>query len=104
MPLDQVALPESRHEDCSSDLWRAAHAPRRDHGRQPALGEGRGGPVKDIDLVIRTSGERRISGFFPWQSQRAEIVFSDKMWPAFDEHDLDEALAKYALRRAAVTG
>jgi len=48
-----------------------------------------GGPVKDIDLVIRTSGEPRICGFFPWQSEHAEIVFSDKMWPAFDETDLE---------------
>lgn len=40
-----------------------------------------GGPVKHIDLVIRTSGERRISGFFPWQSQHAEIHFSNKLWP-----------------------
>lgn len=60
-----------------------------------------GGPVKDIDLVIRTSGERRISGFFPWQSQGAEIVFSNKMWPAFTEADLDTALAEYARRRGA---
>lgn len=59
-----------------------------------------GGPIKDIDLVIRTSGERRISGFFPWQSEHAEIVFSDKMWPAFDEGDLDAALAEYGRRRA----
>ncbi|NNG38736.1 di-trans,poly-cis-decaprenylcistransferase [Flexivirga sp. ID2601S] len=58
-----------------------------------------GGPIKDIDLVIRTSGERRISGFFPWQSGRAEIHFSDKMWPAFTEHDLDLALADYARRK-----
>ncbi|RNI25471.1 polyprenyl diphosphate synthase [Flexivirga caeni] len=60
-----------------------------------------GGPIKDIDLVIRTSGERRISGFFPWQSQRAEIVFCDKLWPAFDERDLDDALAEFARRRAS---
>lgn len=60
-----------------------------------------GGPIKDIDLVIRTSGEQRISGFFPWQSQHAEIVFSDKFWPAFDEHDLDLALREFARRRVA---
>lgn len=57
-----------------------------------------GGPVKDIDLVIRTSGEQRISGFFPWQSQHAEIHVSDKMWPAFTEHDLDMALIDYESR------
>ncbi len=58
-----------------------------------------GGPVKDIDLVIRTSGEQRISGFFPWQTGRAEIFVSPKMWPAFTERDLDEALAFYAAAR-----
>lgn len=60
-----------------------------------------GGPVKDIDLVIRTSGERRISGFFPWQSERAEIHFCDKLWPAFSEQDLDVALAEFRRRREA---
>ncbi|WP_446666900.1 polyprenyl diphosphate synthase [Flexivirga sp. B27] len=60
-----------------------------------------GGPIKDIDLVVRTSGEHRISGFFPWQSQHAEIVFSDKMWPSFAEKDLDAALAEYTRRRRA---
>jgi short-chain Z-isoprenyl diphosphate synthase len=59
-----------------------------------------GGPVKDIDLVIRTSGEHRISGFFPWQSQGAEIYVSDKLWPAFTEEDLDAALAYYAFRQS----
>lgn len=59
-----------------------------------------GGPVKDIDLVIRSSGEQRLSGFFPWQTQRAEIVTNEKMWPAFTESDLDAALREYARRRS----
>ncbi|WP_163540769.1 polyprenyl diphosphate synthase [Occultella kanbiaonis] len=71
-------------------------------GLVEAIGERMpGGPVRDIDLVIRTSGERRISGFFPWQAARAEIVFSPKMWPAFTEADLDVALAEYSRRRVA---
>lgn len=37
----------------------------------------------------------------PWQSQHAEIAFSDKLWPAFDERELDAALAEYARRPAA---
>lgn len=60
-----------------------------------------GGPVKDIDLVIRSSGERRLSGFFPWQTQRAEVVINKKMWPAFTEADLDAALDEYARRTSA---
>lgn len=58
-----------------------------------------GGPVKEIDLVIRTSGEQRISGFFPWQAEHAEIHVSPRMWPAFTERDLDRALADYAARQ-----
>ena len=54
-----------------------------------------GDPVKDIDLVIRTSGEVRISGFLPWQSAHAELYFSDRMWPAFGEEDFDDALAHF---------
>ncbi|SEC65902.1 short-chain Z-isoprenyl diphosphate synthase [Nocardioides exalbidus] len=55
-----------------------------------------GGPVKEIDLVIRTSGEQRLSGFFPWQTAHAEIHVSPKLWPDFDAADLDLALAQYA--------
>ena len=58
-----------------------------------------GGPVKDIDLVIRTSGETRLSGFFPWQCAGAELYLSALMWPAFGEADFLRALRTYAERR-----
>jgi short-chain Z-isoprenyl diphosphate synthase len=57
-------------------------------------------PSDDIDLVIRTSGERRLSGFFPWRSAHAELVFCDVYWPAFGELDLLSALRTYGLRVA----
>ncbi|WP_165355007.1 polyprenyl diphosphate synthase [Nocardioides oleivorans] len=60
-----------------------------------------GGPVKEIDLVIRTSGEQRLSGFVPWQAAHAEVHVSPKLWPDFDETDLDLALAQYAARASA---
>lgn len=60
-----------------------------------------GGPVKDIDLVIRTSGEQRLSGFVPWQAAHAEVHVSPKLWPDFEETDLDAALADYAAARRA---
>lgn len=60
-----------------------------------------GGPVKEIDLVIRTSGELRMSGFFPWQSAHAEIFVSPKMWPAFGPDDFAAALRHYSERRTA---
>ena len=55
-----------------------------------------GGPVKEIDLVIRTSGEQRLSGFVPWQAAHAEIHVSDKLWPDFSAEDFDRALGAYA--------
>lgn len=58
-----------------------------------------GGPVKEIDLVIRTSGEQRLSGFCPWQTAHAEVHVSQKLWPDFAEPDLDRALAQYAEAR-----
>ena len=58
-----------------------------------------GGPVKDIDLVIRTSGETRLSGFFPWQSVGAELYLSPTMWPAFSETEFLRALRDYGERK-----
>jgi undecaprenyl diphosphate synthase len=54
--------------------------------------------VPDPDLVIRTGGERRLSNFLLWQAAYAELYFSDKLWPEFDEAALDQALADYATR------
>lgn len=55
--------------------------------------------VPGIDLLIRTSGERRTSGFMLYRSEYAELFFTDTMWPDFDETKLDEALADYANRK-----
>lgn len=49
----------------------------------------------DVDLMIRTGGEQRISNFLLWQSAYAEMYFTDKLWPEFGEKDLDEALNWY---------
>ena len=55
--------------------------------------------MPDPDLVIRTSGELRISNFLLWQAAYAELHFSEALWPDFGEDDLREALAAYANRR-----
>ena len=52
----------------------------------------------DIDLLIRTSGEQRTSGFMLWRAAYAELYFASKHWPDFTEEDLDVALADYASR------
>jgi len=54
---------------------------------------------EDPDFIIRTSGEKRLSGFLTWQSVYSELYFSPKYWPDFTEGDLDEALAEYARRQ-----
>lgn len=54
--------------------------------------------LPDPDLIIRTSGEQRLSGFLLWQSAYSELYFCQKYWPDFSEKDLDEALQWYAGR------
>ena len=54
--------------------------------------------MKPVDLLIRTSGEMRLSGFLLWQASYAELYFCDKYWPAFDEKDFLLALYNFGLR------
>lgn len=54
--------------------------------------------VPDPDLIIRTGGELRLSNFLLWQAAYAELVFSDKLWPDFDEVELDRAIAEFDRR------
>jgi undecaprenyl diphosphate synthase len=54
--------------------------------------------LPDPDLVIRTSGEQRLSNFLLWQSAYAELVFTETLWPDFGEDDLRAALDEYARR------
>lgn len=54
--------------------------------------------IPDPDLLIRTSGELRLSGFLPWQSVYSEFLFLDKLWPDFSIQDLDYAIEVYNKR------
>ena len=60
--------------------------------------------LPDPDLLIRTSGELRISNFLLWQLAYAELVFVDRLWPDFGEADLRSALEEYARRRRRFGG
>ncbi|HLA89430.1 MAG TPA: polyprenyl diphosphate synthase [Gemmatimonadaceae bacterium] len=64
-------------------LARATHAPE---------------PAPDVDLLIRTGGERRLSDFLLWECAYAELVFTDRMWPEFGAADLADAIAEYGRR------
>jgi len=78
--VDGGVLPAGITED---DLRRHLYAPE----------------MHDPELLIRTSGELRVSNFLLWQCAYSELVFSDRLWPDFSEADLDEALADYARRQ-----
>ncbi len=60
--------------------------------------------MPDPDLLIRTSGELRISNFLLWQLAYAELVFVDTLWPDFGERELRSALEEYASRRRRFGG
>ncbi|TML56364.1 MAG: di-trans,poly-cis-decaprenylcistransferase [Actinobacteria bacterium] len=60
--------------------------------------------LPDPDLLIRTSGELRISNFLLWQLAYAELVFTDTLWPDFGKEELEQALAAYAGRRRRFGG
>jgi undecaprenyl diphosphate synthase len=55
--------------------------------------------IPDPDLVIRTSGEQRLSGLMPWQSCYSEFYFCNKLWPDFSKEDFEDALETYAKRK-----
>ena len=60
--------------------------------------------MHDPDLVIRTSGEQRLSNFLLWQSAYSELVFRDELWPDFTREAFEESLAQYAGRRRRYGG
>jgi undecaprenyl diphosphate synthase len=55
--------------------------------------------IPDPDLIIRTSGEKRLSGLLPWQSTYSEFYFSEKLWPDFSKEEFKAALEDYAKRK-----
>ena len=60
--------------------------------------------LPELDLLIRTSGEVRLSNFLLWQAAYAELLFMDVLWPDFDEKTFDDALATFAARERRFGG
>ena len=60
--------------------------------------------LPDPDLLIRTSGEKRLSNFLLWQSAYAELVFTETLWPDFGDADLRDALEEFARRQRRFGG
>jgi undecaprenyl diphosphate synthase len=61
-------------------------------------------PYKDIDLLIRTSGEERISNFLLWQLSYSEFYFTPTLWPDFTARELDSILESYTQRKRRFGG
>ncbi|HEY7842752.1 MAG TPA: di-trans,poly-cis-decaprenylcistransferase [Bradyrhizobium sp.] len=60
--------------------------------------------LRDVDLIIRTSGEKRLSDFLLWEGAYAELYFTERMWPDFDGEALAEALASFHRRERRFGG
>ena len=60
--------------------------------------------LRDVDLISRTSGEKRLSDFLLWEGAYAELHFTERMWPEFDAHDLADALASFHRRERRFGG
>jgi len=74
-------------------------------GGEAAFREGLYAPEQhDPDLLIRTSGEQRISNFLLWQCAYSELVFADELWPDFDRAALERCIGEYAGRRRRFGG
>jgi undecaprenyl diphosphate synthase len=67
-----------------------------DYSAREAILGGKIGP--DVDLLIRTGGEQRLSDFLLWECAYAELIFSRRMWPDFDAHDLASAVREFQTR------
>jgi undecaprenyl diphosphate synthase len=60
--------------------------------------------MHDPDVIIRTSGERRLSNYLMWQSAYSELIFRDELWPDFTRASLEESLAEFGERRRRFGG
>lgn len=80
-------------------ILEAARLGRRDEATRERfairLGEIHGAPAPDVDLLIRTGGEQRLSDFLLWESAYAELFFTARMWPDFHGDDLAAAVAEF---------
>ncbi len=99
----RVAVDYSARDAILQAVARAKNLHELNRENFSALVAGEAG-LRDVDLVIRTSGERRLSDFLLWESAYAELYFTDRMWPDFDTDDLAQALASFHKRERRFGG
>jgi len=101
-----LALSYDAREEIAQAARRAVRKVGPEVGAQDLEAELSTSALPELDLLIRTSGERRISNFLLWQCAYAELAFSEVLWPDFRELELLEALSDYQSRerRFGLTG
>jgi len=82
--------------DAARTFTGASEEEFRDHLYAPEM--------HDPDLIIRTSGEQRLSNYLMWQSAYSELVFRDELWPDFSRQSFEQSLAEFAARRRRFGG
>jgi undecaprenyl diphosphate synthase len=63
-----------------------------------------GGEVPPVDVIVRTSGEKRLSNFMLWRAAYSELIFLDKMWPEMTKEDVDAIIEEYTRRHRRFGG
>jgi undecaprenyl diphosphate synthase len=99
----RIAVDYSARDAILNAAAKAAHAGDLNREIFSRLVTGEAG-LRDVDLVIRTSGEKRLSDFLLWESAYAELHFTERMWPDFAAQDLAEALATFRGRERRFGG
>jgi len=91
--IDYSARDAIRH---AAAAWNGPRPPTREEFS--ALLDGPDAAAPDVDLLVRTGGEQRLSDFLLWECAYAELYFTPRMWPDFDGHDLARAVAEFRRR------
>jgi undecaprenyl diphosphate synthase len=80
-------------------LWHADRVPERDEfARLLGMADASGESAPDVDFVLRTSGEQRLSDYLLWESAYAELIFTPRLWPDMDSGDLARAVEEFQSR------
>jgi len=99
----RVAIDYSARDAILSAAARVAEAADLTRAGFSRLVTGEAG-LRDVDLIIRTGGEKRLSDFLLWESAYAELHFTERMWPDFGAEDLAAALASFSRRERRFGG
>lgn len=98
----KIAIDYSAREailSAACQLSRGAEVPQEEFSRLLAYVGHAGGLAPDVDLLIRTGGERRLSDFLLWESAYAELLFTERMWPDFGAEELEAAVREFHSRQ-----